>query len=160
MRFGTSPEIIYSVLLDFPDFKRIRHLNCRHQHIMNGHIWNKCLCHHTTKHFMISFSLLFLQLSCLFQMSWKSERYPFLVILRYLRRYPLGTLIKCPSSMFYFSLFMKVLSLDVQAVYWLWNLSSKLDTNAWPYTLQSLIASENYPKCILQWSNKNTLSVL
>lgn len=161
MRFGTIPEIIHSVLLDFPDFNWIRHLNCRHQHIVNGHIWKKYLCHHTTKHLIINLPLLFLQLSCLFQMSWKPERYLFFVILWCLRRYPLGTLIKRPSSLLLLSVhegpFIRCL---VQAVYWLWNLNSKLDTNAWPYTLQSLITSENCPKCLLQRSNKNILSVL
>lgn len=112
MRFGTSPEIIHSVLLDFPDFNWIRHLNCRHQHIANGHIWKKYLCHHTTKHLMINLPLLFLQLSCLFQTSWKSERYLFFVILRCLRWYPLGTLIKRPSSLLLLSVH-EVLSFDV-----------------------------------------------
>lgn len=38
----------FQMLLNSQTWRQKRHLKCRHQRVMNGHTWSKCLWHHTT----------------------------------------------------------------------------------------------------------------
>lgn len=109
----------FCMLLTSQARNQMKHLSCRYQCIMNGPIWSKCLQHHTTKLLAWWSPSAFLAAQLPFIGDRKDTLLAYLASAQAL-------------SVIYSSLLMNNLPLDVWLKLWAWNLSFKLDTDAWP----------------------------